>query len=143
MRKIASNFLYTPGIQFINLSKLKDILVARQREAKKRRESEEVGRMADTKKWLWETIIKVTTAIFNCCREGKNVQTNSDGEMMMEVWRKKSSLGIVTEDFHHKSFLVEILKSMTQEEMMTIREEPDDVIKFYVDAWYPEENPTP
>ena len=110
--------------------------MATQREAKKMRESKEVGRMADTKKWLWETLIKVTTAIFNYRQEGRELKTNSDGEMTMEVWREKSSIGIVTEDLHHKSSLVEILKSMTQEEMMTVREEPDEKIHHFYSLYF-------
>ena len=45
-REIANSFLYTPGIQFINLYKLRDILVARHRDEIKRRESEKIGRIA-------------------------------------------------------------------------------------------------
>ena len=65
IREIANSFLFTPGIQFINLSKLRDILMARQREEMKRRESEseKIGRIADIKKWLWKTLIKVATVI--------------------------------------------------------------------------------
>ena len=55
MRKTANNFLYTPGIQFINFNKLRDILVARHRDEMKRRESEKIGRIADMKKWLWKS----------------------------------------------------------------------------------------
>ena len=54
------------------------------------------------------------------------------GGMTMEVWRRTASLGIVTDNFHHKSSLVEILKSMTFEEMMRIREDPDEVVKSYI-----------
>ena len=64
-------------------------------------------------------------------------------ERKVIVWTREASLGIVTEELYKKFFLADILKSMTFEELMSIREEPEEIVKPYIGTRYPEEDPTP
>ena len=69
-RNTAKRFLFTPGMKFINLFKLQELMLTKQRDERKRRESLKTGRIADMKKWLWNILIKIAS-IFYCSYQQK------------------------------------------------------------------------
>ena len=69
------------------------------------------------------------------------VPRESDGRKVI-IWTREAILGIVTEEFYQITFLGDILRNMTFEELISIREKPEEIVKP-IGTWYPKEDPTP
>ena len=90
LRKTANTFLFSPGMKFVNLIKLKDLLVARQRDEVKRRESLKTGRIAVEKKWLWKNLIKMASIICYSGEERVRFHGESD-ENKVVIWTREAN----------------------------------------------------
>ena len=55
--------LYKPKSDFINLSKLKYVKLAKKLEAMKRKESQSTERTPTLKRWIWESMVGVMDTI--------------------------------------------------------------------------------
>ena len=73
--------LYKPRSDFINLSKLNVLGLARKLEAMKRKESQ---RTQTLKRWIWENVVRVIDIIGSGMRMKWKIQSTSDGDMSLK-----------------------------------------------------------
>ena len=131
LRMTAKDFLFTLGMKFINLIKLQELLLTRQRDEMKRRESLKTGRISDMKKWLWKILLKIASIIYHSHRESLRVPGESD-KMKVVIQTREAIFGIVIEKSYHESLLADTLKSMLFEELMEITEDLDEDVRTMV-----------
>ena len=84
--------LYKPRSDFINLSKLNVLGLARKLEAIKRMESQ---RTPTIKGWIWENVVRVIDTIGSGMRMKWKIKSTSDGDMSLNIIREKHTTGIV------------------------------------------------
>ena len=77
--------LYKPKSDFINLTNLSQVEIAKKEKAIKRRESEKTGRTSALKGWIWENVVGVMDIITSTVEENEKVVQTSDGELKMSI----------------------------------------------------------
>ena len=77
--------LYKPRSDFINLSKLNVLGLARNLEAGRREESQ---RTLTLKRWIWENMVRVIDTIGSGMRMKWEIESTSDGDMSLRNKRK-------------------------------------------------------
>ena len=103
--------LYKPRSDFINLSKLNVLGLARKLEAIKRKESQ---RTPTLKRWIWENMLGVIDTIGSGMRMKWEIESTSDGDMSLNIIREKHTM--VSESVNVTSMLFETLRSLSEEE---------------------------
>ena len=79
----AGVYLYNPWSGFINLTKVKQVKIAKEEKAIRRRESKETGRTSTLKRWIWKTVVGVMDSMINTMDENLQVKQTSSGDMRM------------------------------------------------------------
>ena len=105
--------LYKPRSDFINLSKLNVLGLARKLEAIKRKESQ---RTPTLKVWIWENVVRVIDIIGSGIRMKWKMEPTSDGHMSLKIMREKYTMGIVSESVSVTCMLFKTLRSLSEEE---------------------------
>ena len=112
----AGVLLYNPWSDFINLTKLKQVKIARKLKARKRRESEETGRTSALKRWIWENVEGVMDIKMSRVVEKMKVVQTSNGDMRVSIKRRKYTMGLVTEEMSMTCSLFRFMKTLSEEE---------------------------
>ena len=109
--------LYKPRSDFINLSKLNVLGLARKLEASEREESQ---RTLTLRGWIWENMVRVIETTANGMRMDRWIESTSDGDMRLSIVRENRLMGIVSESVSVTSMLFKTLRSLSEEELSLI-----------------------
>ena len=112
----AGILLYNPWSSFINLTKVKQVKIARKEEAIRRRESERTGRTSALKRWIWKSVVGVMDLVMNTMEENMKVEQTSNGDMRMSIQKRKYSMGLVTEEISVTCSLFWFMRTLSEDE---------------------------
>ena len=132
--------LYKPRSDFINLSKLNVLGLARKLEASEREESQ---RTLTLRGWIWENMVRVIETIANGMSMDQEIKSISDGDIRLSIVRKNHLMGIVSESVNATSMLSETLRSLSEEEWDWVAMTPEEIQNGKPQRWSPSEDPRP
>jgi len=131
---------YKPRSDFINLSKLNVLVLARKLEAN---EGEESQGTSTPRGWIWENMVRVAETIAKDMSMDMDVEPTSDGDMRLCIVRKICIMGITSESASVTSMLSETLKSLSEEEWDWVAMTPEEIQNGESPEWCPPKDPRP
>ena len=134
------SILLKPRSDFINLSKLSVLGLARKLEAN---EGEESQRTLTQRGCIWENMMRIAEIIANSMRMEIKIESTSDRDIRLSIVRENRLMGIVSESVSVTSVLSETLTSLSEEEWDWVAITPEEIQNGKPLRWSPSEDPRP
>ena len=134
--------LYKPKSDFINLSKLSHLELAKKLEAMNKEESNNRERTPTLERWVWENMVGVIDILLCNMKRSLEVNLESDGDVSLKASREKYIMGILSERVSITCTVAETLGSLSEEEWDFVCEAPEEDPRRIM-WWSPDEDPRP